>query len=59
LAPLRLFWEDLRKDLDHAGHLEQFSAELAREWAIETGQIEGIYHIDRGVTATLMGFFSS
>jgi hypothetical protein len=40
--------------LDHAGHLEQFSAELAREWAIETGQIEGIYHIDRGVTATLI-----
>jgi hypothetical protein len=27
---------------------------LAREWSIETGQIEGVYDIDRGTTQTLI-----
>ena len=54
LAPLLQFWNDLRAELNEAGHLKKFQAELAREWAIETGQIEGIYDVDRGVTATLI-----
>ena len=54
LAPLLQFWTDLRNELNHTGQLERFQAELAREWAIETGQIEGIYDVDRGVTATLI-----
>jgi len=31
-----------------------FSAQLAREWAIETGIIEGVYTLDRGITQTLI-----
>lgn len=39
---------------------DRFNEELFRSWAIETGIIEGIYHLDRGVTRTLIerGFFS-
>ncbi len=34
--------------------VQDFSAQLAREWAIETGIIEGIYTLDRGITQTLI-----
>ena len=33
---------------------DQFTRELNREWAIETGQIENLYEIERGVTLTLI-----
>ncbi len=54
LRPLLQFWNDQRSDLEKSGALQQFSEHLAREWAIETGQIEGVYNIDRGVTETLV-----
>ncbi|MCC6538966.1 MAG: Fic family protein [Bryobacterales bacterium] len=31
-----------------------FQTRVAREWAIETGQIEGLYRFDRGLTMTLI-----
>ncbi|BDC49356.1 hypothetical protein F183_A16720 [Bryobacterales bacterium F-183] len=31
-----------------------FQARVAREWAIETGQIEGLYKFDRGLTVQLL-----
>lgn len=31
-----------------------FQTRVAREWAIETGQIEGLYQFDRGLTMTLI-----
>jgi len=34
--------------------LQSFNNELAREWAIETGIIEGVYMLDRGITQTLI-----
>ena len=34
--------------------LGEFEARLAREWAIETGIIEGLYTIDRGITRVLV-----
>ena len=39
---------------------EQFNEELFRSWAIETGIIEGLYELDRGITQTLIqrGFAS-
>jgi hypothetical protein len=43
-----------RNELDTFAQLDKFLSELKREWAIETGQIEGVYDIDRGVTATLI-----
>jgi Fic family protein len=54
LAPLLRYWADLRHELDETGQLARFHSKLAREWAIETGQIEGVYDVDRGVTATLI-----
>lgn len=54
LAPLLQFWNDQRTDLQKSGVLSQFSERLSREWSIETGQIEGVYNIDRGITQTLI-----
>jgi Fic family protein len=54
LLPLAQFWSDQKRELHQIGRLQIFNQELAREWAIETGQIEGIYDIDRGTTRTLI-----
>jgi Fic family protein len=34
--------------------IKAFNSELAREWAIETGIIEAVYTLDRGITQTLI-----
>jgi fido (protein-threonine AMPylation protein) len=54
LGPLLQFWNDQRTDLEQGGALAEFNLRLAREWSIETGQIEGVYNLDRGVTETLI-----
>jgi len=54
LGPLLQFWNDQRGDLEQSGALAVFSQRLAREWSIETGQIEGVYNLDRGITQTLI-----
>jgi Fic family protein len=54
LGPLLQFWNDQRADLEQSGALPIFSQRLAREWSIETGQIEGVYDLDRGITQTLI-----
>jgi Fic family protein len=54
LGPLLRFWNDQRLELEQSGALTAFSQRLAREWSIETGQIEGVYDIDRGITETLI-----
>src|SRR5262245_25818979 len=54
LGPLLQFWKDQRADLEQSGALAEFSTRLAREWSIETGQIEGVYNLDRGITETLI-----
>jgi Fic family protein len=54
LGPLLQFWNDQRADLEQSGALAEFSKRLAREWSIETGQIEGVYDLDRGITQTLI-----
>lgn len=54
LTPLLRFWNDQRADLERTGASDIFSQRLAREWSIETGQIEGVYNIERGVTQTLI-----
>ncbi len=54
LGPLLQVWHDRRSNLESEGILVRFNERLAREWAIETGQIEGVYDLDRGVTATLI-----
>src|SRR5579859_1021551 len=54
LGPLLQFWNDQKADLEQNAVLSEFSKRLAREWSIETGQIEGVYDIDRGITETLI-----
>jgi fido (protein-threonine AMPylation protein) len=54
LGPLLQFWNDQRADLEQSGALAEFNTRLGREWSIETGQIEGVYNLDRGLTETLI-----
>ncbi len=54
LGPLLQFWNDQRTDLDQSGAMAEFNKRLGREWSIETGQIEGVYNLDRGLTETLI-----
>lgn len=47
-------WREQRERLKGTKSLADFSERLSREWAIETGVIENVYDIDRGVTQTLI-----
>ena len=54
MAVLAAHWQVQRRQLQEAGQLEPFMSRLKREWAIETGSIEGLYTLDRGVTQSLI-----
>jgi Fic family protein len=47
-------WQSQKKDLAEREVLSEFEQRLRREWAIETGIIEDVYTLDRGVTRTLI-----
>lgn len=47
-------WVQHRQELAASGKLAQFTQELNRRWAIETGLIERLYHVDRGITQLLV-----
>jgi len=50
-------WNDQLLHLRENQHLvDEFIEQLGREWAIETGMIENLYVIDRGVTLTLIEY---
>ena len=51
---IRDVWEEQRNRLRGTPALSNFSERMSREWAIETGILEGLYDIDRGVTQTLI-----
>jgi len=51
---IRKIWAEQRDRLKGTRQLSQFTDRLSREWAIETGIIESLYQIDRGVTQTLI-----
>ena len=51
---IRAVWEEQRNRLHGTPALADFTERLSREWAIETGILEGLYDIDRGVTQTLI-----
>ncbi|WP_082466254.1 Fic family protein [Sphingomonas sp. Leaf38] len=57
---IQAVWQDQRERLDGTQQLADFTERLGREWAIETGIIENLYDIDRGITQTLIehGFHS-
>jgi fido (protein-threonine AMPylation protein) len=54
MISLRKVWEDQRQDMREQGTLDEFNKRLWREWSIETGIIERVYTLDRGVTQTLI-----
>ncbi len=54
LDALARVWAKQKEDLTEPGNLEEFNKRLRREWAIETGILERVYDIDRGVTRTLI-----
>lgn len=54
LASLTSIWKEQSEKLKTSNALRTFNEELKREWAIETGIIENLYTIDRGVTRILI-----
>jgi Fic family protein len=54
LPALAAAWQKYREKLRDSDSLKHFNERLIREWAIETGIIENLYSIDRGVTQTLI-----
>src|ERR1035438_1181328 len=54
LVALRRIWLEQKDTLADQRVVEVFHQQLKREWAIETGNIEGVYVIDRGVTEMLI-----
>ena len=47
-------WKEQSNKLQKRDALRQFNDRLRREWAIETGIIENLYSIDRGITQLLI-----
>ena len=54
LPPLVAVWSEQRESLQDTESLNEFNERLAREWAIETGILEGLYTLDRGITRLLI-----
>jgi Fic family protein len=54
LPALSAAWQKYSEKLRDSDSLKHFNERLIREWAIETGVIESLYSIDRGVTLTLI-----
>lgn len=54
LESLKRVWANQKDEMIQLGTLDEFDRRLRREWAIETGIIEGVYTLDRGVTRTLI-----
>ena len=53
---IKAVWTDQRQRLQGTAQLSVFTEKLGREWAIETGIIENLYDIERGVTQTLIEY---
>jgi hypothetical protein len=51
---IQKIWREQRDRLKGTQQLAEFTQRLGREWAIETGVIENLYEIDRGLTQTLI-----
>lgn len=54
LSHLADIWRERSETLRDSLAIKRFNERLQRQWAIETGIIEGLYSIDRGVTETLI-----
>lgn len=54
LAALSSVWVEQRAELSESSLMSEFAARLKREWAIETGLIERLYTLDRGITELMI-----
>lgn len=54
LRSLSEVWLEQRESLQDSAALRRFNEHLQREWAIETGILERIYSLDRGITTLLI-----
>ncbi len=54
LKHLAAVWQEQREQLERQDAFIRFNEGLNREWAIETGLIERLYVLDRGVTQLLI-----
>ena len=54
LPPLVTVWNEQADRLRQSGEFKVFNEKLRREIAIETGIIERLYIIDRGITRLLI-----
>ena len=54
LGALALVWREQRERLSNQEAYQQFEEKVKREWAIETGLIERLYTLDRGMTQLLI-----
>ncbi|MEI7900477.1 MAG: Fic family protein [bacterium] len=54
LQSLAAIWVEQANNLAGSQSLRQFNERLVRSWAIETGILEGLYSIDRGITQVLI-----
>jgi Fic family protein len=54
LPVLSEVWHEEYEKLDSKDAVERFNERLRREWAIETGIIERLYSLDRGITELLI-----
>lgn len=53
LVSLKRVWANQKNEMVQLGTLDEFEKRLRREWS-ETGIIENVYTLDRGVTRTLI-----
>ncbi|MCB1099100.1 MAG: Fic family protein [Verrucomicrobiae bacterium] len=54
MGSIKRIWAEQKERLKGTSLLSKFTERLSREWAIETGVIENLYQIDRGITQTLI-----
>ena len=54
LASFKGIWAEQKQKLEGTEQFRRFNERLAREWAIETGILENLYELDRGVTQLLI-----
>jgi Fic family protein len=54
LEAIAAIWRDQSARLSNGNAFARFNERLAREWAIETGILERIYTLDRGITQILI-----
>lgn len=47
-------WQDRLQQMRESEKLKEFNQRLSRQWAIETGIIERVYTLDRGITQVLI-----